>query len=174
MLSEKLVQKINNQIKYELYSAHLYYAMAAYCDSQDLPGFANFFKVQAEEERFHASKFYDFLNRMDARVLIYGLEEPKNDYSSVLDAFKASLDHEKSVTKRIYALTDIATEEKEHATISLLKWFIDEQVEEEDMFNGIIKKLQRIGNDSAALYMLDDELAQRTFTPPASPDTAAQ
>jgi ferritin len=171
MLSERLIQEINKQIKFELDSAHLYMAMAAYCDSEDLPGFANFFKVQAEEERFHASKFYNFLNQMEARVLIYGLNEPNNEYNSVLDAFKQAYAHEKGVTKRIYTLTDIATEEKEHATISLLKWFIDEQVEEESMFSSIIKKLERIGDDSHGLYMLDAELAQRTFTPPAA-DTA--
>lgn len=172
MLSEKLLNEINKQIKYEFYSAHFYLAMAAYCDAEDLEGFANFFKVQAEEEKFHAMKLYDFVNQMGARVKLYGLEEPNNEFSSVLDAFQKSLEHEKFVTKRIYTLMDLATEEKEHATISLLKWFIDEQVEEEDMFSKLIAKLKRIGNDSTGLYMLDDELALRTFTPPA--DAAQQ
>ncbi|MGE4282534.1 MAG: ferritin [Clostridia bacterium] len=167
MLSERLLQEINKQIKYEFESAHLYMAMAAYCDAEDLPGFANFYKVQADEERFHAMKFYNFLDDMDARVFLYGLDEPNNNYTSVLEAFQKSLEHEKFVTKRIYTLMDIATEEKEHATISLLKWFIDEQVEEESMFNANIKKLQRVKDNPAALYMLDDELAQRVFTPPA-------
>lgn len=167
MLSEKLVKEINNQIKYEFYSAHLYMAMAAYCNSEDLDGFANFFKVQAEEERFHAMKFYNYLKQMGERIVIYGLDEPSNDYSSVLDAFEKSLEHEKFVTKRIYLLMDIANEEKEYATVSFLKWFIDEQVEEEDTFGGIVKKLQRVKNQAAGLYMLDNELAQRVFTPPA-------
>lgn len=172
MLSERLIEEINKQIKYELESAHLYLAMAAYCDSIDLPGFANFFKVQVEEEKFHATKFYNYLNQMGARILIYGLSEPSNEYTSILDVFEKSYQHEQFVTDRIYTLTDIANEEREHATISLLKWFIDEQVEEMDTFNNTIKKLKRIANDSAGLYLLDNELASRTFVPPVSTTTA--
>lgn len=168
MISERLLEEINVQIKYEFFSAHLYLAMAAYCASEDLEGFANFFKVQAEEEKLHAMKFFDYVNGIGGRVKIYGLNEPNNDYCSVLDAFEQSYVHEQYVTKRIYALMDVAIEEKEHATISFLKWFIDEQVEEEATFSGIIKKLKRIGNDSGGLYMLDAELAKRVFTPPAA------
>lgn len=90
---------------------------------------------------------------------------PKSDYASALNAFEEALNHEKSVTERIYKLMDVAMEEKEHATISLLKWFIDEQVEEENTFNTIVKKLERLGNDSTGIYMLDTELAARVFTP---------
>lgn len=168
MLSERLLKELNEQVKYELYSAHYYLAMAAYCASEDLDGFANFFKVQADEEKFHAMKFFDFINDMDGRVTILGLEEPNNEFNSVLDVFKAALEHEKFVTSRIYKLMDIAVEEKEHATISLLKWFVDEQVEEENSMKMIIKKLERLGDNSQGLYMLDEELSQRTFTPPAT------
>lgn len=168
MLSEKLIQELNQQIKYEYYSANLYLAMAAYCASEDLEGFANFFKVQAKEERFHAMKFFDFLNGMGGRVFIHGLDEPENEYASVLEVFEKTLAHEKIVTQRIYTLTDLAMAEKEHATVSFLKWFIDEQVEEEATMTAVIKKLKRIGNDSTALYMLDAELAKRVFTPPSA------
>ncbi|EOD01039.1 ferritin [Caldisalinibacter kiritimatiensis] len=168
MLSERLLKELNEQVKYELYSAHYYLAMAAYCASQDLDGFANFFKVQAEEERFHAMKFFDFINDMDGRVTMLELEQPKNEFDSILDVFKAALEHEKFVTSRIYKLMDIATEEKEHATISLLKWFVDEQVEEENSMKVIIKKLERFGDKGHGLFMLDQELGQRTFTPSAS------
>lgn len=166
MLSEKLLNAINDQINYEMYSANIYLAMQAYCADKNLDGFANFFKVQIQEETFHANKFFDFVNQMDGRVVISAIVAPKNNFESILDVFKYSYEHEKKVTSRIYNLTDIATEEREHATISLLKWFIDEQVEEENNFNTIIKKLQRIGNDSAGLYMLDTELAARVYTPP--------
>ncbi|MCG8500102.1 MAG: ferritin [Firmicutes bacterium] len=168
MLSEKLLKDLNTQIKYEFYAAHLYMAMAAYCDSEDLDGFANFFKMQAEEERFHAMKLYDFVNQMDGRIVMQGLDEPNNDFTSMLDAFQKALAHEQHVTKQIYTLMDRASAEKEHATMSLLKWFIDEQVEEEDMFKNLVKKLERIGDDGTGLYMLDGELAQRVFTPPAN------
>ncbi|QEK11123.1 ferritin [Crassaminicella thermophila] len=167
MISEKLMKELNEQIKFEFFSANLYLAMAAYCASEDLDGFANFFKVQAEEERFHAMKFFDYVVEMDGRVTISALDEPQNEYTSILDVFQKGLEHEKLVTQRIYKLTDLAMEEREHATISFLRWFIDEQVEEESTFNSIIKKLQRIRDNSNALYMLDTELAQRTFTPPA-------
>lgn len=173
MLSNRLVDAINDQINFEMYSANIYFAMQAYCDSLDLDGFSNFFKVQIQEENYHTTKFYDFLSQTDARINIGAIDAPSNNYESLLDAFKKALAHEKKVTKRIYNLMNIATEEKEHATISLLKWFIDEQVEEEDTFTKLIKKLQRIGDNSAALYMLDTELQTRTFVPPAATASTA-
>jgi ferritin len=166
MISEKLFNKLNSQINFEYHSANIYLAMAAYCDSEDLKGMANFFQVQVQEETFHASRFYTYINDMQGRVLLTGMPDPKNDFGSVLEAFKASLAHEKIVTSRIYELMDLATEEREHATISFLKWFIDEQVEEENTLNNIIKRLERIQNDVNALYVLDAELAVRVFTPP--------
>ncbi|MFZ5969602.1 MAG: ferritin [Bacillota bacterium] len=168
MLSERLLSELNKQVQFEFASANLYLAMAAYCASEDFPGFANFFRVQAEEERFHAMKFFDYIIERDGRVAIGGIEAPDNNYSSLLDVFKKGFEHEKTVTKRIYLLSDIAMDEREHATMSLLKWFIDEQVEEESTFNGIIKKLERMGDNPNALFMLDAELAQRVFTPPAT------
>ena len=166
MISDKLFSALNDQVNYEFYSAQIYLAMQAYCASEDLNGFANFFKVQVEEERFHASKFFDYIIDMNGKVIITGFENPDTDFNSMLTVFKNTLEHEQIVTKRIYNLMDIATEEKEHATISFLKWFIDEQIEEEKTDNSIIKKLERIGEDKAALYMLDAELMLRVFTPP--------
>jgi len=167
MLSEKLLEELNKQIKYELESAHYYVAMEAYFDSNDLPGFANFFKVQAEEERFHAQKFYDFVYEMDADVEITPLELVGKDFESNVDVFKKALEHEKFVTSRIYELMEIAEDEKEYATQSMLKWFIDEQVEEENTMKDMIVKLERVKDNANGLYMLDKELAGRTFTPPA-------
>lgn len=163
MLSEKLHAALNEQMNYEFYSAHAYLAMAAYCSNESYDGFANFFLVQAEEERFHAMKFYNFINDMGYRATIDGFGSPGNEFSSLLDAFKHALEHEKEVTKRIYQLADIALEEREHATMAFLRWFIDEQVEEEASFNTLIAKISRIENDSNAIFMLDSELAQRSF-----------
>lgn len=168
MLSKKLLDAINDQLTFELYSSHIYLSMAAYCADEDLDGFANFFKAQAEEEKFHGMKFFDFVVERNERVVLKGFDNPPVEFDSVLDVFKKAYEHEKLVTKRIYNLMDIALEEKEHATISFLKWFIDEQVEEESTFNGLIKKLERIGNDPTGLLNLDAELATRTFTPPAT------
>jgi ferritin len=168
MLSEKLLDELNQQIMHEFYSAHYYIAMAGYCADQDLPGFENFFIMQAEEERFHAMKFYHYVNEMGARVDIRGLDTPKNNFASMKDVFKEALEHEKFVTDRIYTLMNIATEEKEYATMSMLNWFIDEQIEEMDSMNAILKQLERMGEKGNGIYMLDKELAQRTFTPPAA------
>lgn len=166
MLSERLINTINEQIQYEMFSQNLYLAMAAYCADQDLPGFTNFFKVQAQEENFHAMKFFGYLIDMSARAKVLQIDEPTNEFDSVPDAFKKALAHEQKVTKRIYNLMDLAIEEREHATISLLKFYVDEQVEEESNFTGLVKRLERISNDNQALYALDAELAARVFTPP--------
>lgn len=166
MISERLFEELNKQMNFEFYSAHVYLALAGYCAAQDLDGFTNFFKVQAEEEKFHAMKFFNFIKEMDGRIYFDGMPCPLNDYESLVEAFSTTLEHEKVVTSRIYNLMDIATEEREHATISFLKWFIDEQVEEMSTVSNIIKKLQRIEKDPHAIYVLDSELATRTFVPP--------
>ncbi|WP_332693942.1 ferritin [Halalkalibacter lacteus] len=165
MVKEKLLNALNEQMNFEFYAAHSYLAMAAYCSEESLDGFANFFLVQAEEERFHAMKFYNFINALGERATIKSVDEPNNTFSSVLNAFEKALEQEKEVTKRIYHLSDLALDDREHATMSFLKWFIEEQVEEEDMFDSIIQKLKRIKDDSNAFFMLDEEFAKRSFTP---------
>jgi ferritin len=167
MLTEKLHETLNDQMNYEFYSAHAYLAMAAYCSDEGLDGFANFFLVQADEERFHAMKFYNFINSLGKKATIKGFDSPNNEFTSLLDVFEKALSQEKEVTKRIYHLSDIAMDDREHATISFLKWFIEEQVEEEDLFDSIIQKLKRIQNDSNAIFMLDNDFANRTFSPEA-------
>lgn len=165
MISETLKQSLNDQMNYEFYSANAYLATAAYCSAEGLDGFANFFLVQAEEERYHAMKFYHFLNDMGERVMVEGSSTPNNSFSSVLDCFEKSLLQEKEVTKRIYHLADIALDEREHATMTFLNWFINEQVEEEALFDNLIQKLNRIDQDSNAFIMMDQELGKRSFTP---------
>lgn len=167
MLSKNLLGALNDQMNFEFYSAHAYMAIAAYCTSESYDGFANFFLVQAEEERFHAMKLYNYINDRGERAIINGFNNPNNDYKSILEAFEFALEHEREVTKRIYNLSDIALDEREHATMTFLKWFVDEQVEEEASFDNIIQKLKRVINDSNTLFMIDAELAKRTFTAPA-------
>ncbi len=113
-------------------------------------------------------KIFHFINTLGKRALVTGMPDVPNEYTSMLDTFEHAFAHEQEVTKRIYALSDSAWNDREHATINFLKWFIDEQVEEEATFDSIIQKLRRIDKDSNAFYMLDAELAQRTFTPPAA------
>lgn len=167
MMNETLHKALNDQMNFEFYSSQVYLAMAAYLSAESLDGFANFFIVQAEEEKFHAMKIYAFLNNRGKRATVSGMETPKNEYHSVLEVFEEGYKHEVEVTKRFYHLSDIAMNDREHATIQFLKWFIDEQVEEESMFDSIIQKLKRIDKDSNAFFMMDAEFAKRSFTPPA-------
>lgn len=168
MISKKLLEKINDQINFEFYSSYTYLAMSAYAESIDLSGFANFFKVQAEEELFHAMKLYDYVFQKGGTVTLEAISKPNNQYNDIIEVFEKGYEHEQLVTSRIYELADIASAEKEHATMSLLRWFIDEQVEEENNFNSLLKRVKRSKDNPAALYMMDDELATRVFTPPTT------
>lgn len=164
MLSEKLLMRLNEQVNFEFYSSYTYLAMAGYCESIDLVGFANFFRVQAKEELDHAMKFYDYVYQKNGQIELEVIEKPEGNFDGVIDVFQKGFEHEQLVTKKIYGLADMAHEEKEHATISLLKWFIDEQVEEENNFNALLKKIRRVDANPAALYLMDDELAKRVYT----------
>lgn len=163
MASEKLLKELNDQFNVELLAGYYYVAMAAYCESEDLSGFANFFNVQAQEEYTHAMKFFDFINDMGGRVTAKAMEEPKNDYNSLVETFEVALDHEKMVTSKINNLMDLATEEKDYPTISFLQWFIDEQLEEENSMESILIKLNRMGENFRGIYMMDKELGTRTL-----------
>ena len=164
MLSENLLKALNEQINFEFYSSYTYLSMAGYCESIDLSGFANFFRVQAKEELDHAMKLYDYVYQKNGSVVLEKIDKPEEKFDGIIDVFEKGYNHEQLVTKKIYGLMDIAYEEREHSTISLLNWFIDEQVEEEDSFNSLVKKVRRIENNPAALYLLDDELATRVYT----------
>lgn len=168
MLSKKLLKALNEQITHELYAAHLYMSMAAYCDGIDLEGCTNFFLMQAEEERFHAMKFFRYISDKDGEIVFDALDNPHRSYDSALDVFQSALAHEKIVTAKIYDLMDIATEEREYGTISFLNWFVDEQVEEEANFSALIHKFKIAMKDESMLHMLDMELGKRVFTAPAS------
>ena len=170
MISEKMTEKLNDQIKHELYSGHLYLSMAAYCASIDLDGFSNFFVVQEQEERFHAMKFFHYIVEQDKDVKIFGLDQPETEFDSLEAVIDAAWKHEQKVTKRLYDLMNLANEEKDFATQSLLKWFIDEQVEEEASMLGLLKKVKLVGDKGQGIFMLDKELAARVFTPPADGD----
>lgn len=163
MLSESLLDALNDQVNFEFYSSYTYLAMASYAESVDLSGVANFFRVQAKEELAHAMKFYDYIFQKGGTVKLDAIEKPKADYNNIIEVFETGFEHEQLVTSKIYNLTDIATVEREHATISLLKWFIDEQVEEENNFQTILKKVRRLEGNPTGMYMLDDELAKRVF-----------
>ncbi len=167
MISQTLQDAINEQIAFEISSALIYKAMQAYFEAEDLPGFANWMDVQYQEELFHANKFFDYLCETGGRAAMLAFEGARNDYASPLEAFRTALGHEQIVTSRIGKLMDLAREENDHAAQIMLQWFITEQVEEEASAGLIIRKLERVEGDGRGLLMLDQELAQRIFTPPA-------
>lgn len=167
MLSQKLQDAINAQINKELYSEFFYFAMAAYFESEGLKGFANFFKVQVEEERFHSMKFFNYMNERGAKVIMDAIAAPPQEFKSALDVFEQAYKHEQFVTKSINDLMALAMAENDFATISFLNWYVDEQVEEEATMDDIVNQLKFIGDNGYGLLMLDKELGSRSFTPPA-------
>ncbi|MCS7119243.1 MAG: ferritin [Archaeoglobaceae archaeon] len=160
-LSEKIVKELNFQLNREIYSAYLYLSMSAYFESLNLRGFAKWMKVQWEEELMHAMKFFNYIVSRGGRVELYTIEAPQKDWKSPLDAFELALEHEKSVTKRIAHLVELAMSDKDHATFNMLQWFVNEQVEEENSFGDIVVKLKMASNDTRVMLFLDKELEKR-------------
>ena len=168
MLSEKMQEKLNSQLNAELYSAYLYLSMSAYFESLNLPGFANWMRVQAREEQMHAEKFFDHINERDGRVSLRPIDGPPTTWTSPLAVFEEVYRHEQKVTGLINSLVSASLKESDHATNSFLQWFVTEQVEEESSAQKVLQSLKLVGKDGAGLLMLDRELAQRIFTPPAA------
>jgi ferritin len=162
MLSEKMQVALNAQINAELQSAYLYLSMAAYFHAQNFPGFANWMHVQDYEERIHAMKIYDFIVARNGRVSLRALDSPQVEWASPLSAFEDSYKHEQHVTSLIHGLVEMARSENDHATISFLQWFVDEQVEEEASVDAVVQDLKRAGESAQILFLLDRELAGRT------------
>lgn len=166
MLSEKIQSALNEQINFELFSAYLYFSMAAWLESEDLPGHANWMKVQAMEEMLHVDKLYGYIIERDGRVLAKAIEAPQNNWETPLAAFKNAYEHELEVSARINKLVDLSLQESDHATNSFLQWFVNEQVEEESSVKAVVQQLRLIGEDGHGLFMVDRELGQRVFLPP--------
>jgi ferritin len=166
MLSKTMEKALNDQVQWELYSAYLYVSMATYFENKGLIGFANWLHVQDQEEKFHAQRFYDFIVNRGGRVILQAIPAPPHDWASPLAVFEEALAHEQGVTSRIYKLMDLALEERDHGTASFLKWFIDEQVEEEANVADVIAKLKLVDQTPGGAFMLDKDLAVRVFTPP--------
>lgn len=168
MIKQRVADAINEQINAELYSAYLYLSMAAYFEEENLSGFANWMRVQFEEEQFHGLKLFNYLHERGGRVTLQAIDKPKTDWDSIINVFEETLEHERHVTSLINNLMDIALEESDHATASFLRWYIDEQVEEESAAEGILTQLKFIEGQGNAILMMDREFAARSFTPPAN------
>jgi len=168
MLSKKMEKAINDQIKWEYFSAYLYLSLSAYFQNLGLPGFANWMDVQFQEEQAHARRMFDYVGEKGGRVTLQAIEAPQSVWKSPLDAFQYALNHEYAVTKRINDLMTLAQKENDHASAIFLQWYVSEQVEEEANFGDTVNKLKLVG-DGGGLFMLDRELAARVFTAPVIP-----
>jgi ferritin len=167
MLTDKMQKALNEQINAEYYSAYLYLSMSAYFESKGLKGFANWMRVQYQEELTHAEKIYDFVNEREGRVVLAEIKTPPQDWSSPLAAFEDALEHERKVSAMINELVNLSLEEKDHATNNFLQWFVAEQVEEEASVGEVRDQIRLAGETGGGMFMIDRELGTRTFTPPA-------
>lgn len=152
---------INDQIQAEFESAYLYLAMAGYMESLNLSGFGHWLRLQWQEETLHATKLFDFLLKRGGKVELKAIAAPPASFGTPLQVFEAVLQHEQHITQRIHKLYSLAVSEKDFALQTLMHWYIDEQVEEEDNASQIIEKLKLIGGSGPSLYLLDVELKNR-------------
>jgi ferritin len=159
-VKETILAALNQQINIEMSAFTTYLSMAAYFESEALPGFSAWMRHHAEEEMVHALKIYDFIHRRRGRVTLQALAAPETTWATPTAAFEDALHHEQLVTASINQLLDLAHQERDHATSSFLQWFVDEQVEEEEVVDAALQKIKRIGDYGPGLYMLDRELAQ--------------
>ena len=168
MLKEKIREALNQQLNAELFSSYLYLSMASYFESINLKGFANWMRVQTQEELVHAMKFYDFIIERGGKAILAPIEGPPTKWESPLAVFEHAYQHEQKVTGLINNLVDLSIAEQDHATNNFLQWFVAEQVEEEASADEVVQKIKLMGDASGGLFMIDQELAQRVFTPPAA------
>ena len=161
MLKQNIEDALNKQIHAEIGSWYLYLSMAGFCEGKNLSGFGKWLKIQAEEEMSHAMKFIGYVNAVDGKVKLQGLEEPKHDWNSVQELFDEVREHEEMITNMINGLADLAVAEKDHATNNMLAWFVNEQVEEVATAKYIAEKLKVMAANPAGVYMMDRELGMR-------------
>jgi ferritin len=165
MLIPKKVEKaLNDHLALEMGAIYHYLAVASWCEKESYEGAASFFFKQSEEEHQHFMKFFAYINEMGGHALVPELKKPQTNFTSVIEACEKSLVGEQKVTKSIYQIVDLARTEKDHATVEFLKFFIDEQREEEVQFKRLIDKIKLIGDGPQSLYYIDKELEKLTAT----------
>lgn len=161
MISDAMAKALNEQMNFEFLSANLYLSMSAYTSHKGLDGFGSWFYNQYLEEQIHAMKLYHYILDQDHRVELDSSPKPETDFGTILDIFTTTLGHEREVTRRIYALVDLALSEHDHGTNSFLQWFVNEQVEEESTVSAIIDKVKLVESSGNGIFMLNRELGAR-------------
>ena len=166
-MNEIIAKLLNEQINKELYSAYLYLDIANYYDSLDLDGYANYYMVQAQEERDHALLFMKYMQNNGLKVTLEAIGKPDKTFDSVLAPLEVAAEHERYVTALINAIYHEAHEAKDYRTMKFLDWFVDEQMEEEDNADSMVSRYKLFGQDAKGLYLLDQEYAARVYAPPS-------
>jgi len=167
-MNNKVQEVLNKQINAELWSAYLYLSMSAYFESEGFAGFANWMRIQYQEESAHAMKMFNFVNERGGRVILEPINEVPTEWLSPMNAFEETYKHECLVTDLINNCVDVAIEEKDHASVNFLQWFVDEQVEEEANVSTILDELKIAGGEGHALFMINRELGARVFVDPTN------
>jgi ferritin len=165
MLKPDVLEKLNEQIGSELASAYAYYAMVAFFEEMNLKGFAHWMLMQAQEELAHAHRIFEYVIDKGERPVLGAQEAPKATWKTPLDAVDAAYKHECHITEMINECMEVAQRQHDHATTTMLHWFVSEQVEEEANANELVQKLKLVGDNPSALFLLDNELARRSAAP---------
>ena len=166
-MNNKIAELLNDQINKEFYSAYLYMDMANYYDELDLDGYANYYMIQAQEERDHALLFMKYMQVNGLKVTLKAIDKPDKVFDSVLAPMEIAAEHERYVTALINNIYHEAQLDKDYRAMKFLDWFVDEQMEEEDSADKMISRYKLFGNDPRGLYLLDQEYAQRVYSPPS-------
>lgn len=155
MLTQKMVDQLNEQINLEFYSSNLYLQMSSWCEKQGLEGCSGFLKEHADEEMQHMHRLFNYVNECGALARLGTIESPPAEFTSVEEVFEKTYSHEQHVTRSINELAHVAFEEKDYSTFNFLQWYVAEQHEEEKLFSGILDKLRIIGTEGRGLYHFD-------------------
>lgn len=160
-MNERVRQLVNEQIAHEFHAAYVYLSMAAHFEAQNYEGFARWMRLQAKEETGHAMRLFDYLVERGERIELGAIAQPGVDYGTPLEAFRTALEHERKVTGQINAIYEAAVDAKDYPTQVMLQWFIQEQVEEEDVTGTAVERLEMAGDNKAALLFLDGKFGAR-------------
>lgn len=166
-MNEKIAALLNDQINKEFYSAYLYLDISNYYDSLDLDGYANYYMIQAQEERDHALLFIKYMQSNGLKVTLEAIGKPDKEFGSVLDPLVIAAEHERYVTALINEIYHEAHQAKDYRTMKFLDWFVDEQMEEEDSADTMVSRYKLFGQDPKGLYLLDQEYAARVYSAPS-------
>ncbi|MBR5306053.1 MAG: ferritin [Oscillospiraceae bacterium] len=166
-MNNKIAELLNDQINKELYSAYLYLDMANYYDELDLDGYANYYMIQAQEERDHALLFMKYMQINGLKVTLKAIDKPDKEFNSILDPLEIAAEHERYVTALINNIYHEAQLDRDYRAMKFLDWFVDEQMEEEDSADKMISRYKLFGSDPKGLYLLDQEYAARIYSAPS-------